>query len=494
MSISLKQSISLSKKKFFRAPQWELKLAARIFIGFIVLYFLVVFLALGIGLFFIIREASPDQDPISVVNLWIIYFFGIDFLMRYFIQNPPITDVKSLLLQPITKAQIIQRVMLRSLTSFFNFIPLIILIPFCVVVSVENGSTLSLWIWFFAILTLSVTSNYLIFLINKNKSIAIGTLIFLILGYLLETYFKIPVISFFSSGFEAIYTQPLWILVPLALFAFIWQLTQRFLKSQLYLDKGLGKKKERIIGSKLKFFDAWGTIGVLLKNDIRLIIRNIRARQVVLMGFMFLFYGLFFFTQQIYIERPVVLIFAGVFITGGFMTAYGQYVPAWDSEYYSFLMGQNLPYKEYLKSKLYLLMFSIVLCTFLSFPYLYFGKKVMLIILAAGLFNLGLGSLINLFSGAYNATPIKLNVKAKAFENTQAFNLTQLLFSLPKLVLPIIIFYLPYAFLGFNAGILGLVFSGILGLVFQNKILNWIERIYQTKKYETLASFNKSKI
>ena len=209
---------------------------------------------------------------------------------------------------------------------------------------------------------------------------------------------------------------------------------------------------------------------------------------------MFLFYGLFFFTQQIYIERPVVLIFAGVFITGGFMTAYGQYVPAWDSEYYSFLMGQNLPYKEYLKSKLYLLMFSIVLCTFLSFPYLYFGKKVMLIILAAGLFNLGLGSLINLFSGAYNATPIKLNVKAKAFENTQAFNLTQLLFSLPKLVLPIIIFYLPYAFLGFNAGILGLVFSGILGLVFQNKILNWIERIYQTKKYETLASFNKSKI
>jgi fatty acid desaturase len=89
MSISLKQSISLSKKKFFRAPQWELKLAARIFIGFIVLYFLVVFLALGIGLFFIIREASPDQDPVSVVNLWIIYFFGIDFLMRYFIQNPP---------------------------------------------------------------------------------------------------------------------------------------------------------------------------------------------------------------------------------------------------------------------------------------------------------------------------------------------------------------------------------------------------------------------
>lgn len=180
MSISLKQSLSLAKKKFFRAPQWELKMAARIFIGFLTLYFLLVFLGLGIGLFFIIRKVFPEADPISVVNQWLIYFFALDFLFRYFLQNPPVSDVKSLLIQPITKAQIIRRVMLRSLTSFFNFIPLIILLPFCIVVSKENGTTLSLWIWFIGILTLSGVNNFLVFLFNKNKRVAIGTISFIV--------------------------------------------------------------------------------------------------------------------------------------------------------------------------------------------------------------------------------------------------------------------------------------------------------------------------
>jgi hypothetical protein len=212
------------------------------------------------------------------------------------------------------------------------------------------------------------------------------------------------------------------------------------------------------------------------------------------MGFLFLFYGLIFFTQDIYKENPTMLIFAGIFVTGGFMTTFGQYVPAWDSEYYSFLMGQNLPYLDYLKSKLYLLMFSVVVCSILSLPYLYFGKKTMLIILASGVFNFGFGSLLNLFSGAYNATPMRLNVKAKAFENTQGFNITQMLFALPKLVLPIIIFYIFNLLIDFNAGIIALSMVGVLGFFMKNYLLRQVEKIYQAKKYETLAAFNKNKI
>ena len=157
-------------------------------------------------------------------------------------------------------------------------------------------------------------------------------------------------------------------------------------------------------------------------------------------------------------------------------------------------MSQNLNYKKYLKSKLYLLMFSVVISMVLSLPYLYFGKKVMVLIIGCGIFNFGLGALISLFSGAYNATPLKLNVKAKAFENTKGFNLTQFIFAIPKLVLPVLVFYIPYFFLGFNAGIMGLITSGLGGFIFRNQILGWIEKIYQLKKYETLAAFNKQKI
>jgi hypothetical protein len=112
--------------------------------------------------------------------------------------------------------------------------------------------------------------------------------------------------------------------------------------------------------------------------------------------------------------------------------------------------------------------------------------------MAAALFNFGLGSMITLFSGAYNATPVKLNVKAKAFENTQNFSFTQLLFTLPKMVLPLIAFYIPYYFFSFNAGLIGLASMGLLGLIFQKQLINAIEKIYQNKKHETIQSFNKS--
>ena len=93
------------------------------------------------------------------------------------------------------------------------------------------------------------------------------------------------------------------------------------------------------------------------------------------MGVLFLFYGLFFFTQDQYSEMPSMLVFAGLFITGGFMITFGQYVPAWDSEYYSFLMCQNLSYRKYLKSKLYLMMFSVIVSSILSLPYLFLDRR-----------------------------------------------------------------------------------------------------------------------
>jgi hypothetical protein len=492
LSFTLLDSLSLSKKKFFRAPQWELQLAIRILMGFLALFFLAVFLFVGGGLFFVLRKIFPQQDPISLINKFLVYYYGVDLLIRYFFQTLPVTDVKVLLIQPIFKKTIIRGVSLRSIVSVFNFVPLIVLFPFCVVFSLEGGNPLSVWLWLFAVLCTSGINHFTTFLVNKSRGFAMILVFVLGVGISLEKVFNIELLYFFGQGFEAIYQNPTWALAPFSLFVFSWKMTERFLQKELYLDKGLEIKKERIIGSQLDFFDRWGIIGLFIKNDIRLIIRNVRARQVVLMASVFLFYGLIFFTQEIYLNQPVMMVFAGLFITGGFMLTYGQYVPAWDSEYYSLLMCQNLSYKKYLNSKLYLMMFSVLLSLLFSLPYLYFGTKVMLVILAGAVFNFGLGTFITLFSGAFNSSPIKLNIKAKAFENTQNFNFTQLLFTLPKLVLPLFVFYLPYRFMGLNAGLFGLVFSGFLGVALKNQLLNTIEKIYKQKKHETLSSFKKT--
>ena len=491
-SFSVIDSFKLSKKKFFRAPQWELKLAIRILIGFLVLYFLAAFLFLGIGIYFIVQKTVPDQNPVFFVNEFLIYYFGIELLIRYFVQNLPITDIKPLLVQPISKNKIVQGVMLRSLGSFFNWIPMVILVPFGIVYSLNEPTTYTLWIWVIGVLFISGINNFLVFFINKNRVVRLSVFLLLLAVSFFQHVLGIPLLSFFGKGFNYLYLHPISIVVPLALFFGIVCAQYFFLKKQLYLDKGFSEKKERIVGSDLKIFDRAGILGLFIKNDIRLILRNVRARQVVFVGFLFLFYGIIFFSQKVYLESYVMLIFAGVFTTGGFMLSFGQLVPAWDSEYYSFLMCQNIPYRKYLESKLYLMMFSVVISMVLSLPYLYFGLKIMTIIIACAIFNFGMGSFITLYSGAFNATPVKLNVKAKAFENTQNFSLTQLLFTLPKIVLPVLVFYVPFRFFGFSAGILGMILTGLLGLLFRGFLLRAIEKTYQKRKYKTLSSFKKT--
>lgn len=159
-SYSILETVKLSKKKFFRAPQWELKLAIRILIGFIVLYFLAAFLFLGVGIYFIAQKIAPNQNPVFFINQFLIYYFGIDLLIRYFVQNLPITDIKPLLIQPISKNKIVQGVMLRSLGSFFNWIPVVILLPFCIVYTLNETTTYTLWIWLLGVLFFAGINNF----------------------------------------------------------------------------------------------------------------------------------------------------------------------------------------------------------------------------------------------------------------------------------------------------------------------------------------------
>jgi hypothetical protein len=48
------------------------------------------------------------------------------------------------------------------------------------------------------------------------------------------------------------------------------------------------------------------------------------------------------------------------------MLNYGQFVPAWDSNYYGMMMSQNIPMKQYLNSKAVLMSVSVLILAILS--------------------------------------------------------------------------------------------------------------------------------
>ena len=161
----------------------------------------------------------------------------------------------------------------------------------------------------------------------------------------------------------------------LLLFA-LYRINFNDIKKGFYLDGTISKKIEKISTTDLSWLDRFGSIAVFLKNDLRLIWRNARPKQVLMMSFLFLFYGLIFYTQPTYQKMPAFLAFASMFVTGGFLMTFGQLVPSWDSEYYKLLMSQNIPYRKYLESKWYLMVVAVGISFVLSTPYLYFPAKI----------------------------------------------------------------------------------------------------------------------
>jgi hypothetical protein len=55
--------------------------------------------------------------------------------------------------------------------------------------------------------------------------------------------------------------------------------------------------------------------------------------------------------------------------------------------------------------------------------------------------------------------------------------------------MPMLLFYIPYKLINFDAGLIILALSGVLGIVFKSFFINKIEGIYQRGKYKTIAAF-----
>lgn len=482
----------LSIKAFFRAPQWEVAVIAKIFLSLFAVYMFASVLLLGVGIYYIIEKTFPEHSTIDIINQGVFFMFLIEFIGRFFFQNPPSTQVQSWMLLPIKKSKILNDMLFRSLLNPFNYTPWLLYFPIAVVRIIEGTFWATSLIWFSHLVCITLILNYLIFLINKSNRFFISTLVLVALGISLEFYTDFSFYKTFASLLNGLEQNPISLLITFGILALTYIATYQFLKSRFYLDMGLAKKSEKVIRLGFAFLGGYGRLGAFLKNDLRLLLRNARPKQILLITFMFLFYGLLFFSVDLYSNNSIISVFASLFITGGFSMTYGQQVPSWDSEYYPLLMTQNLTYREYLDSKWWLMVTAVIFSLILATFYVFFGWETYAIVLATAVYNLGVGAFINLYSGAFHRVPMKLNVKAKAFENTKAFNLTQLLFTIPKLCLPLLIFFVADFLMGGYAGGISLIVAGILGVALRKPVLNHIAKIYRNRKYKTIEAFSKN--
>lgn len=481
--------IQLQWKSFFRSASLSSNLIIKILMGFFALYMMVSFAILGTSIYFLL-EQELGLEPLETVNRFMIYYLAMDLLARYMLQKMPVVNIRPLLYLPFKKSKIVHFSLWKTILSFFNIIHAFVLVPFTVVLLIKGYDALAVIAWFLAISALIFCNNFINIFINAINwvfFIVIGSLI--ILGAL--QYYQVFDISLWTGPiFHSLYKTPITALIPVLLLIGFYQIAFHYFKSNLYLDSGLATKQKDGKTEQLQWVNRFGSVGVFLKNDIKLIKRNKRSKTTTLISFLFVFYGLLFFTGALEMyEGPFWRMFAAIFVTGGFLFSFGQFVPSWDSSYYPLMMSQNIRYRDYLNSKWWLMVMATLVSLVMASFYLYFGWEVYLAVVVGACYNIGVNSYMVLWGGAYVKTPIDLTSNKKAFGDSQAFNAKTLLLTIPKLVMPMLLYALGYYTIGpiYGYGLVLLV--AVLGFAFKEKVFDIILKVYKAEKYKTLAAY-----
>lgn len=488
----IKHFINFEWKQFFRSSYWQKSIALNILMAFLALYFILTFLALGVSLFPILDKQFPESDPLIILNGFLFYWFLADLLMRFFLQKLPVMNIKPFLVLPLKRGNILHYVLGKSAISFFNFLPLFAVIPFGIMLIFEEYGTTTAMVWMVSMVIFTLIINFLNIIIELRSAeteLSFLPVIALASGLFALNYFEIVSFStLLANGINSIDENPVLILIPLVILGIIYYINYRFLMKKLYVDGSLKAKTKTASTTDLTWTRRFGRIAPFLQLDLKLLWRNKRPRSSIFILIIGLMYGLFFYPNPMYNDVEWLYVFVGVFVTGIFIINFGQFIPAWDSGYYKLLMSQNIKYKEYLNSKYSLMVMSSIIMFVLSIPYVYFGWKILLVHFAAMVYNLGVNTYIILLAGSFNRKKIDLTQRA-AF-NYQGTGAVQWLVGFPLLFVPVAIFYAPYKLIGFEAGVATLIILGATGIVFHQKLMNFIVKKYLNSKYIMINAFD----
>ncbi len=273
-----------------RSVIWKRSLGASIFWGVIIL--LMALNMLSFGLFFdaLIAEFYPDRDPVQLINGVLFYYLAVDLLLRRFLQRTPVLSVKSYLLLPVRRSSIIHFIILRSLISLFNILPLLILIPIVIRVLVPALSALTAWSWFAAIFLLMLSNSLLHVYLERQSLLRPGRLIliFVLLAAALGAdKFDLFSLSGLSAAlFGILLENPLLLSGPFIVFILIYRLNYVTFRRHMYLDRlAVRPGRSPVSYGGFDFLEKlFGETGLFLQLELKLLIRNKRSRASLAVG------------------------------------------------------------------------------------------------------------------------------------------------------------------------------------------------------------------
>ncbi len=478
-------------KSFWRSRNKAGSIAAQIVLGLFVIYFLVLAVVIGFGMGEFIEKFLPGQDPQTVFNGFVLYYFLLDMMMRIQLQELPTLSIVPYLHLNIRRKTIVNFLNFRSLFTFFNLLPCFIFLPF-IIVNIEDvyGSAAALS-YCIAIVSMILFNHFLV-LYLKRKSIfnvvVFGAGVAVVLVFIALDFYDVISIRGVSNWlFNQVMKYPLVGLAFGAAAFAIYKYNAAFLSDNLYTEE-LGTKDEKKASTDYPFLNRFGRVGELAALELKLILRHKRSRNSLIMALLFLAYGLIFYKQSAIEQNQFgMMLFAAIFMTGIIIVNYGQFMYAWQSTHFDGLLTSKINFKDFIKAKFLLFSISTTIVAVLSSLYGLISYKLLLLHLAAYLYNLGIGTVVVLYLANFNYK--RLDISGGASFNWQGVGATQWLLGFPLLLVPMLI-YMPFGIA--NKPFLGLIvlgLLGVLGLIFRNFFVNLIVSKFEKQRYKIAEGF-----
>lgn len=482
--------LSQNWKEKTRSSIWAKSVVANIFLGFAALMLLSyavlagLFLALGL-------EDLTETDPIEFVQRALLYYFIFEFFMRFFLQNVPVQAIEPYLHLPMKKGRVVHFMLRKSQISVFNLLAILIFTPFAFIRIGEAYGMYTGFMWWLMIVGAAFTVHFKTMYFKKKLN-DIPNLFLIMFGVISGVgsldYFGTIALSDLSLWlFNWILEMPLLALI----FPLSWFLTYRinygYFVNNTYPEELSTRKSKTQIRGDFGFLKRFGRIGELVGLELKLILRHKRPRSALIMSGFLLLYGLVFYPQEAYQEMDWIFLFVGIFVTGIFFINYGQFLLSWESGYFDFVLTRKTSYRQYFEAKYYMFVVASAIAFVFSLAYGFFGIKIILINLAAFLFNIGVNIPIVMRIAMNGPKKIDLN-KGAAF-NYEGVGAAQFLIAIPVLLLPYVV-YLPFRALGndvMGLALVGLV--GLLGFLLRDKILDLLTKSFTKNRHKIAAGF-----
>ncbi|MDR0891305.1 MAG: DUF5687 family protein [Mediterranea sp.] len=482
------------KLAFKRNPMYERGKAARF-----VWYFMMVFWA-GYLIFFGVAGAfaleSNSRDAFQALNGGgLIVILALDFLTRVPLQKTPTQEVKPYLLLPIKRKRLIDFLLLRSGTDWYNLFWMCFFVPFAAIAVTKYFGVSGMVLYLIGLWLLLLVNNYWYLLCRTliSESLwwillpvalygGIGGLMFLP-GHTLF-YLSMDLGSGYIEGNLLCY------LGTLVVIALLWLANRRVIATLVYAE--LAKTDDVKIKhvSEYKFFERYGEVGEYMRLELKMMLRNRRCKmQLRSAVLLIVLFSLMLSFSDAYDGRTMntfVCVYCftvyGIMFLAQLMSSEGNYIDG--------LMVRKESIRSLLRAKYYLYSVCEAIPFVLMIPAIVAGKLSILGAFSLCFYTIGFVYFCFFQLAVYNKQTLPMNEKMTM---RQANTGVQMLVTLGSFAFPILLYRLLEVTLGTQPAYVVMLLIG-LGFTLTSPL--WLKNVYQRfmlRRYENMEGFRDSR-